>query len=93
MVAILPPVVYNIILYWRQSVVLEMQVLLLLTSQQQPPPRSSFGTDNNASAFSSPRASIIAKISNNKGGLTGDTTRKPFNNAASQPDYEKKFVC
>ena len=64
------------------------------TYQQQPPPRSSFGTDNNASAFSSPRASITAKISKNKGGFTGDVTKKSFNNAASQPDhYEKKFVC
>jgi len=67
--------------------------------QQQPPPRSSFGTDDNASAFSTPNpvVSLSSKISNKGGHLVG---RKPFNNLASQSvqsivrsTERKKFVC
>eukprot|EP00985_Skeletonema_marinoi_P021259 scaffold12950_cov169-Skeletonema_marinoi.AAC.5 len=67
--------------------------------QQQPPPRSSFGTDDNASAFSTPNpvVSLSSKISNKGGHPVG---RKPFNNLASQSvqsivrsSERKKFVC
>ena len=67
--------------------------------QQQPPPRSSFGTDDNASAFSTPNpvVSLSSKISNKGGHPVG---RKPFNNLASQSvqsivrsTERKKFVC
>mmetsp|Transcript_37791 Transcript_37791/g.77325 ORF Transcript_37791/g.77325 Transcript_37791/m.77325 type:complete len:685 (-) Transcript_37791:167-2221(-) len=67
--------------------------------QQQPPPRSSFGTDDNASAFSTPNpvVSLSSKTSNKGGHPVG---RKPFNNLASQSvqsivrsTERKKFVC
>ncbi len=76
------------------------QLMRRISDLEQGHPRTSFGTGNNASAFSSPKASASTKVSNSKGGHTGDSRRKPFNNLASQSVQSnvrstemKKFVC
>lgn len=73
------------------------QLMRRISDLEQGHPVSSFGTGTSASAFSSPKASVSAKISNSK---LGDSRRKPFNNLASQSVQSivrstemKKFVC
>lgn len=75
------------------------QLMKRISDLEQGHPVASLGTGNNASAFSSPKASVSAKMSNSKGGHT-DIRRKPFNNLASQSVQSivrstemKKFVC